>query len=134
MTKIRLLAVVTLIGIVATPAFAHHSVAASHDTSRFGTIAGTVAKVDWTNPHVWITLTVTKPNGDVVTERVEIAAPGRLGKIGFNANLLKIGDLVTVEAWMPKNDPRFAASAPNGRTLSLPDGRRFDVGDVWPDH
>lgn len=116
-----------------SPLLAHHSVRGSHDSGKVVTITGTIARVDWTNPHVSIMLSVTKANGDVVTERVEIAAPGRLTKTGLNSNLLKFGDLVTIDVWLSKNAPRFVGGAPNGRLLVLPDGRRFDVGDVWPD-
>jgi hypothetical protein len=114
-----------------SPLFAHHSIQGSHDSSKAVSIIGTIARVEWTNPHVSIILSVTRPNGDVVTERVQIAAPGRLTKTGLSANFLKFGDRVTLETWLPKNDPRFAGVAPSGRVLILPDGRFFDVGDLF---
>ena len=35
-------------------ALAHHSFAAEFDGTKRVTLTGTVTKVEWTNPHVWI--------------------------------------------------------------------------------
>jgi Family of unknown function (DUF6152) len=56
------------------PIWAHHSVKGTYDTSALVSLIGTVAKVDFVNPHVWFELTVKRENGQVITERVEIAA------------------------------------------------------------
>jgi len=130
--KTRILIVVVLIAFCVVPAFSHHSVLASHDSSRVVTIKGSVAKIEWRNPHAWITLNVKQPDGNVVVERVEIAGPGGLTKAGFDRSYVNVGDLVTIEAWLPKVDPRFTGLDPNGRTLTLADGRSFDVADKWP--
>lgn len=46
----------------ATPAFAHHS-QAMFDTSREILLEGTVARFDWVNPHMYLTIETTGPDG-----------------------------------------------------------------------
>jgi hypothetical protein len=61
--------------------------------------------------------------------RIEIASPLALMKKGLGRDVLNVGDNVTFEAWLPRN--AGTGSTPNGRTLMLEDGRRFDVGDLF---
>ena len=60
-----LLAVVTAVAAVtlamlatAPSARAHHSFAAQFDADRPVTLEGTVTKVEWQNPHIWVYLDV----------------------------------------------------------------------------
>ncbi|MEO8467066.1 MAG: DUF6152 family protein [Gammaproteobacteria bacterium] len=46
----------------AAPAFAHHS-QAMFDTSQELVLKGTVAKFDWVNPHMYLTIATTGPDG-----------------------------------------------------------------------
>src|SRR5262249_18007071 len=89
---------------------------------------GVVSKIEWRNPHSWITLTVTNPDGKKAAQRIEIAGPRALIDRGFDRTALQIGQTVTLDSWMPK-DPE-SKSQPSGRTLILADGRRFDVGET----
>jgi Family of unknown function (DUF6152) len=124
------LAIVLCVGIAVVPTFAHHSMG-TYDQTTLVTIKGTVTKVEWRNPHTWITLSVSNADGTASIRRIEIAGPGALTRRGVPVNLLSLGDNVTLESWLPKN-PGSAGGAPNGRVLILADGRRFDVGDNWP--
>ena len=114
--------------VLSSPVLAHHSLGL-YDSTKPVTISGTVTKLQWTNPHVWIFLSVNKADG-VVEQRIQIAAPGRLKQLGFDRSLLAVGSAINIEAWLPK-DPQHDL-VPNGRTLTLSDGRRFDVSDNWP--
>ena len=42
------------LAIPAVPAMAHHSFAAEFDASKRVTLTGTVTKLEWLNPHIWI--------------------------------------------------------------------------------
>jgi Family of unknown function (DUF6152) len=124
----RLIAALVLC-IAVDPIWAHHSVKGTYDTSALLTLMGTVTKVDFVNPHVWFELTVKRENGQVITERVEIAAPRALIQRGFDKSFLGIGNSVSVEAWASKDS---LSNHFSGRTLILADGRRVDVSDNWP--
>ena len=54
-----LLAAAALLG---APAFAHHS-QAMFDTTQEIVLKGTVAKFDWVNPHMYLTIATTGPDG-----------------------------------------------------------------------
>src|SRR4051812_40139925 len=43
-----------LTGFSAVPAFAHHPFAAEYDADKPVTVTGTIAQVNWTNPHVHV--------------------------------------------------------------------------------
>ena len=110
-------------------AVAHHSVNASHDSTKPVTLTGTIDKVQWVNPHSWLTLQVRSENGQVATQRVEMAGPSRLAKVGVDRSLFQVGQTVSVEAWPPK--PEFKNDAFSGRWVILADGRRLDIHDAF---
>lgn len=113
----------------ATSIKGHHSLG-TYDQRTTVTIRGTIMRIEWMNPHVLVTLTVKNPDGTTSRQRIEIAPPGGLSRRGFDRSSFQPGDAVSFEAWMPK-DSRFG-QAPNGRTVTLGDGRSADVGDKWP--
>jgi hypothetical protein len=54
------------------PLLAHHSVAASYDTSQTTTVTGVITSVEWRNPHVVLHLAVKNNDGNVVNWRLEM--------------------------------------------------------------
>jgi hypothetical protein len=113
---------VLLIGIA--PLEAHHSFAAEFDSAKPVTLRGTVTKVDWTNPHVFLYVDVPDPSGKVTNWRVESAAPNGLLREGWVKNSLKAGDAVTIEAYQAKDEKNFAKTT----SVTLPGGRRVFTG------
>ena len=110
---------------------AHHSSSAYIDTSRMVRITGKITKVEWTNPHIWIAVNGTDTEGKVGDWRVEAAAPGALYKAGIEKNLIPIGVAVAVEGNPAKEPCRLLM---NGLILILPDGRKLDIHDRWPEN
>ena len=106
---------------------AHHSVTAVYDTGRLVTLVGVITRVSVMNPHLTVDLKETSPDGAETTWRIEMAPTGALKLRGFDAQMLKTGQQVAITSWLQK-DGRKEAS---GRALTMPDGRRFDVGDTW---
>jgi hypothetical protein len=83
---------------------AHHSFAAEFDAAKPVTLTGTVTKVEWTNPHVWIYLNVKdKATGQVTNWGFEMGPPHGLQRRGWRRETLKLGDEVTVAGSMAKN-------------------------------
>ena len=108
------------------PAFAHHSFAAEFDVKQPITLKGTVTKVEWTNPHVWIYLDVKDEQGNVQHWQCENGAPNTLARMGWTRSSLKAGDEVTIEGFRAKNDDKTA----NARQVILPDGRKVFSGSA----
>jgi len=78
----------------ATPALAHHSFAMFDHVHRI-TVAGTVTKFDWTNPHVYIELAVPDAKGGTGRYTIECASPNVLTRVGWKFNTVKVGDKVS---------------------------------------
>jgi hypothetical protein len=103
---------------------AHHSAAAEFDTSKPVVLRGTVTKVDWMNPHVFIWVDVADPKGKVTNWQVESVAPNYLQRLGWNKQTLKAGDSVTIQAFMAKDQAHLAKTD----AVTLPDGRQITTG------
>jgi len=105
----------------AMPALAHHSFAAEFDANKSVKLQGTVKKVEWINPHSWITIDVKAADGSVETWEVEAGAPNALFRLGFNKDSLPVGTVIVVDGYLAKNGSKRA----NGRDLTFPDGRKL---------
>jgi hypothetical protein len=75
--------------------FAHHGYVSWFDMTRSVTLKGTVTGFDWTNPHSYIYLDVKNEKGAVEEWRIELGAPGMLGRAGWRRDTLKSGDEIT---------------------------------------
>lgn len=107
-------------------ALAHHSFA-SFDTTKNESQQGVVQKMQWTNPHVWLYLTVEK-DGKQVVFGYEGAAIAVLKRVGWYSDRVKPGDVVTVHGH-PYRDGRPGGSI---EYLELKDGTRIGTGDAIP--
>lgn len=110
--------------LAAAPLNAHHSFAAEFDASKPLTLQGTVTRVDWTNPHVFLYVDVADRSGKVNNWRIESAAPNGLIREGWVKNSLKPGDRVTIEAFQAKDESNFAKTT----SVLLPGGRKIYTG------
>lgn len=79
----------------AAPALAHHSFA-MFDHDHQVKLTGTVKYFQWTNPHVYILLAASEPDGRrAVDYTIECASPGILDRVGWKWNMIKVGDKIT---------------------------------------
>src|ERR1700682_2453377 len=103
------------------PMYAHHGTAA-YDTEKSLTLKGVVMSFEFINPHAEIRVAVTDENGRTVNWLAETNNPNRLARRGWNRNLLKTGDVITIVGNPVKS------GAPNLRLTKvvLADGRELD--------
>ncbi|MDE3157625.1 MAG: hypothetical protein KGM92_02530 [Acidobacteriota bacterium] len=120
--------VVELLG-AAAPVWAHHAFAAEFDIKKPVKLEGKVTTMEWTNPHAWIHIDVTGPDGKVTNWMVECGSPNVMLRRGFTKRSLEAGTELTVEGYQAKNG-EFRA---NGSSVTFKDGKRIFVGGSNPD-
>ena len=104
---------------------AHHSIQAQFDVHKTITISGVIAKVEYINPHSYLTVDVTEPDGSTTRWAFEMAAAGQLRRAGLSRadrGGLKAGDELTVTAMPARNGSTTGLA----QILTLTDGREFN--------
>ena len=66
----------------ASPLFAHHSVPGTFNVEKAVAIKGTISKIDWINPHIYIYVDVKDPAGAVTTWKVETLPTNHMRRAG----------------------------------------------------
>jgi hypothetical protein len=102
------------------PLLAHHSTA-PFDMTRPSTVACTVTKFFWANPHSYIELDSPTDNG-VEHWRLEIEAVNLLRRYGWTKDSLKAGDKISCMGARAKDPAVFAQKC---FTVEFPDGRKL---------
>jgi len=110
--------------LLGTPVIAHHSFDAEFDRTKPVTLKGSVTKVEWGNPHIWIFIDVKDESGTVSNWGVEGGAPNALFREGWRKDSVKFGDTVTVQGSRAKDGSLRA----NAMKVTLPDGRTVFAG------
>jgi len=103
---------------------AHHAFGAEFDANRPIQFTGTIVKMEWLNPHVWLHLEVKKPDGTTEIWAFEAGTPNVLFRRGFTKQSLMPGTVVKVDGYQAKDGTRRA----NGRDLTFQDGRKLFIG------
>ena len=103
---------------------AHHSNAAQFDASKRTTLKGEITKVEWTNPHAYVYMTVKDASGKSVTWSLEGFPPNTLLRTGWKTSDLKEGDTISVEG----AQARDGSSLMLAREVTLKDGRKLYWG------
>jgi hypothetical protein len=103
---------------------AHHAFAAEFDANKPVTMTGTITKMEWSNPHVWLHMDVKMPDGKTENWAFEAGTPNVLFRRGFTRKSLAPGTVVKVDGYRAKDGSRRA----NGRDLTFADGTKMFMG------
>jgi Family of unknown function (DUF6152) len=109
---------------------AHHSFAAEFDATKPITLKGTVTKLEWANPHIWVYLDVKDAQGGLQHWQCEGGPPNTLTRNGWSVNSLKASDEVTIDGVLAKDGSKTC----NARMVKLPDGRSVFAGSSGGDN
>ena len=97
---------------------AHHSLVGEFDTSKSFELRGSIYKVEWTNPHIWLYLDVAGENGANEKWECEMGSPNQLIRQGWAKEDLPLGTVIRAQA----NPSRDGTNACSTRRITLDDG------------
>jgi hypothetical protein len=107
--------------------YAHHSMAI-YDTGQQVSIEGTVTRVAWRNPHVYIYLDETLESGEVINWEVEGLGPSSFRRLGWSQDTLQIGDQLVVAGNPTRNISRRGVYP---ETMHRKGTKLFDGGEFF---
>src|SRR5688500_6604694 len=112
--------------LAAPSASAHHSFDAEYDSKKPFTITGFVTKLDWVNPHAFVSVDV-KDGSSVRNYRIEMGPPYALVRGGWKRDTIKIGDKVTVVNAAAAKDGSNAGGSMPTTAMVLADGQKLTM-------
>src|SRR5450631_3050316 len=129
--RVSVLSVLSLFVFV-VPAMAHHAFTAEFDGLQSITLTGTLSKVEWINPHVYIYVDVKGSDGNVTQWAVECNSTVTLHRQGMTRSMLTEGQNVTVQVNPAKDGTKARAAL---RHITLQNGTEINFqnrNDVPP--
>ena len=99
---LKLFGVLAVLLMVSVPMFAHHGTSA-YDTTKLTTVKGTVRDFQFNNPHVMISVETKDDKGKVEMWIGEANSPNVLTRHGWDRDIIKKGDQITIIGYRPKN-------------------------------
>jgi hypothetical protein len=112
--------------VVGGRASAHHSIQAQFDINKTISITGTVARIEFINPHSYLTLNVKDAEGKTTKWAFEMTAVQQLRRAGLSRadrGGLKTGDEVTVTALASRDGSNSGLA----QEIKTADGRVFKL-------
>jgi uncharacterized protein DUF6152 len=119
MSAIRMFSALGVVGaLVCAQAEAHHS-RALYDMTQEVVIDGTVAELEWRNPHISLTVETKSADGTAVRRDVEVMSVSEARALGLRPEAIAVGSHVVVNAHPGRGGPTARAV---GLTVRTSDG------------
>ena len=96
MRRVFAVLVVAAAIVAGTTAYAHHSYAATYDTSKQIKLEGKLVQFVYRNPHSFVHLQAPDQNGEPQRWAIEWSGTGQLANQGVTRDSLKVGDEVVI--------------------------------------
>jgi len=137
MTAGSIALMVTLVS--ASSLLAHHSLG-NFDTTKAVRVKGTIVQFNMINPHTFLFVDEKVPDANLRRWAVEGPSVIQLNRDGFTKDTLKVGDVVEICGYLPKEIVTWQIAMPesstsiagkliNAETLVMPDGKQRGWGD-----
>jgi hypothetical protein len=112
--------------LAAGPMLAHHSLGSEFQMGTPSAITGTLAKVEWDNPHIFWMVDVKEEGGKVTHWSVEGLPPSYLHRSGVSRQSMValVGSTITVHGRFAKDGSKLMWAM----DFTLPDGKVIPVG------
>jgi hypothetical protein len=108
---------------------AHGSFSAEFDGSKTVTLEGKVFMMEFVNPHSWLHIDATLPDGKTERWKIEGGSPNVMFRLGWSRDSLPVGTKVKVSG----NPAKDGAKRMSSRNIEFPDGKKMDLGGSNPD-
>jgi hypothetical protein len=92
-------------------------------TAELVTVEGTLTKLDWANPHIYLTLETAGPNGERVPQQVEAVSTSLAQATGLTRDVLTLGSRVVINAF----PNRRGSGTVLGMDLTTSDGNLYPL-------
>lgn len=106
---------------------AHHSFAAEFDGSRTITLTGTIARMDWINPHTYLYVDVKDDSGQTTSWSIESYPTGTLHRAGVKKDMFVVGQTVTVNINPAKDGTKALGSL---RHIKFQNGNELNFKNI----
>jgi hypothetical protein len=116
------------LGALAPAANAHHS-GALFDFNKRVTVEGRIVKVDWQNPHVYLTIESTGPDGKPLQQDVQAASLSMIRALGLTREMVAPGTRVKIDAAARKSSSDHLLW---GGSITFEDGAVYLLETIGP--
>ncbi len=123
--SIRIAAIGLCLAGSVVPVVAHHAFSAEFDATKPVEFTGTVTRMEWINPHVWLHMDVEMADGTIEPWAFEAGTPNVLFRRGFTKDSLLPGTEVRITGYQAKDGTQRA----NGHEMTfVADGTTLFMG------
>jgi hypothetical protein len=128
MMRVNRIAIPAFILLLVLPLRAHHSFSSEYNITSQIRLKGEITGVEWTNPHVFVTMAVREENGELQQWHVEGGAVSYLNASGWTPELLRqmvrAHETIAITGYLARKNAGPVQGA-WGKEIEMTDGRKL---------